>query len=72
MIKEGTMKCPYLKGTYMFSCSARREVYVPSTFEQSEYCKNMRHRVCSFFCNAEVENRSAIVSRENEEMVARW
>lgn len=46
------MKCPYMTGNYMYSCSARREVYVPSTFEFSEYCANERHesyKACSFY-----------------------
>ncbi len=37
------MKCPYMTGNYMFSCSARREAYIPSTFEFSEYCSSERY-----------------------------
>jgi hypothetical protein len=53
--EEETMKCLFLKGRYMFSCSARREVYVPSTFELGEYCKSTRYKVCPFYCAAQDE-----------------
>ncbi len=46
------MKCPYMTGTYMFSCVARREVYIPSAFEFSEYCGSDRSegfKVCPLY-----------------------
>ena len=46
------MKCPYLTGNYMFSCAARSEVYIPSSFEFSEYCHSERRegfKVCSYY-----------------------
>jgi hypothetical protein len=49
------MKCLFLKGRYMLSCSARREVYVPSIFELGEYCKSTRYKVCPFYCAAQDE-----------------
>jgi hypothetical protein len=60
------MKCPFLKGRYMFSCSARREVYVPSIFELGEYCKTTRWRVCPLYCMAEDERTPFTM---NEEMI---
>ena len=42
------MKCPFLAGTYMFSCTANKDVYVPSQFEFEEYCKSIRHKMCPF------------------------
>ena len=46
------MKCPFVKGTYMYSCSASRDVYVPSEFELNEYCKSTRYKICPFYCKA--------------------
>lgn len=43
------MKCPFLAGKYMYSCSASKEVYVPSVFELEEYCKNTRFKLCPFY-----------------------
>lgn len=46
------MKCPYVAGNYMLSCAARREVYIPSTFEFAEYCNSERYerfKVCSYY-----------------------
>jgi len=60
------MKCPFLKGRYMFSCSARREVYVPSTFELGEYCRSTRCRVCPFYAAAQDEGRPFTI----EEIIA--
>jgi hypothetical protein len=51
------MKCIFLIGDYMQSCNASREVYVPSFFEQNEYCTSGRYKFCSFYCKAgPVEN----------------
>lgn len=46
------MRCPCLTGTYMLSCSARGEVYIPSSFELAEYCNTERrnlYKVCSYY-----------------------
>ncbi len=43
-------KCPFLKGTYVFSCGRDDDVYVPSNFELEEYCTKMRYRICPFYC----------------------
>jgi hypothetical protein len=48
------MKCPFMTGIYLSSCSANKEVYVPSRFELEEYCRDSRHRMCPFYCAAEV------------------
>ena len=43
------MHCPMLTGKYMLSCTARKEVYVPSIFEFEEYCKAPLHTMCPFY-----------------------
>jgi hypothetical protein len=40
-------KCPFMTGIDMVSCSALKEVYVPSTYELKEYCKSSLHTMCS-------------------------
>jgi hypothetical protein len=47
------MKCIFLIGNYMLSCNATREVYVPSYFEQNEYCTSGRYKSCPFYCKSE-------------------
>lgn len=51
------MKCPFLKGNYLASCKADKEVYVPSPFELEEYCKASRHVICPFYCRARNEEK---------------
>ncbi len=51
------MKCPYMTGTYMFSCVARKDVYIPSFFEFSEYCSSVRYerfKVCPFYMERQI------------------
>lgn len=43
------MYCPFLKGSYVLSCSANKEIYVPSLFEIHEYCKSLRYKMCPFY-----------------------
>jgi hypothetical protein len=46
------MKCPCLAGNYMYSCAARKEVYIPTSFEYAEYCNSERndlYKVCSHY-----------------------
>lgn len=43
------MKCPFLTGKYMFSCSARKEGYVPSARELEEFCTKSLHSMCPLF-----------------------
>lgn len=43
------MQCHYLTGKYMYSCTARREVYVPSAYESKEYSNNERHKICPLY-----------------------
>jgi hypothetical protein len=64
VLEEETMKCLFLKGRYMLSCSARREVYVPSIFELGEYCKSTRYKVCPFYCAAQDEGSLFSMSDE--------
>ena len=66
VLEEETMKCLFLKGRYMFSCSARREVYVPSIFELGEYCKSTRYKICPFYCAAQDDR---LLFSVNDEMM---
>ena len=57
---ECLMKCPYLAGNYMFSCIARREVYIPSTIEFAEYCNSEQHggfKVCSYYMESSGDHK---------------
>ena len=47
------MKCIFLEGNYMQSCNANKEVYVPSCFEQSEYCTSGRYKSCPFYSKSD-------------------
>ncbi len=58
------MKCPFIKGTYMFSCSASRDVYVPSEFEFNEYCRSIRYTICPFYCRAASDGRFKFSSED--------
>lgn len=51
------MKCPFLKGNYLASCKADREVYVPTTFELREYCKTSQYLICPFYFRAKNEGK---------------
>lgn len=44
------MDCPFLNGDYIFTCGVNK-VYIPSSFEVSEYCKGRgkRYTLCPFF-----------------------
>ena len=54
------MRCPFLRGKYMLSCTANREVYIPSLFELDEYCKNGRHKMCPYYNRIENEGQVVI------------
>ncbi len=63
------MKCPYMTGTYMYSCKARGEVYIPSVLEFSEYCTSGRYegfKVCPYFMEATKESpiKPAVIGRQ--------
>ncbi len=51
------MECPFLTGKFMFSCTAKKEVYVPSAFEIDEYCKTDRYKICPHYCKRESAER---------------
>lgn len=40
------MKCDYLSGEYVLSCTADRGVYIPSLFELEEYCRTTKSTLC--------------------------
>ncbi len=63
------MKCPYLKGTYLESCKATREVYVPSQFEFDEYCTHNGHKVCSLYTKSVSEGRPTVTA-DAEDLVS--
>jgi len=46
------MKCPYLRGKYLQSCEAAKEVYIPSQLEFKEYCTRDGHGLCPFYTKA--------------------
>jgi hypothetical protein len=50
------MSCVFLVGNYMQSCNATREAYVPSLFEQREYCMSGRYKLCPLYCKSETAN----------------
>lgn len=43
------MTCQYLIGTYLNSCAATHDVYIPSRFEFNEYCRGAFHTLCPLF-----------------------
>jgi len=45
------MKCPFLSGKYMSSCTAQKEGYVPSAFELEEYCVQVLYPSCPVYVN---------------------
>ncbi len=53
------MRCPLLTGKYMLSCSALKEVYVPSAFELEEYCKKPLYTMCPFYMKTDLRPESA-------------
>ena len=60
------MYCSYLKGNYVVSCRATKEVYVPSGFELEEYCRSIRHKVCPFYVGRSPEPGLTIPLRDGE------
>jgi hypothetical protein len=56
------MRCPFLFGNYTFSCSALKEVYIPSGFELDEYCEEERYKICPYYCKSETEGRFIFVT----------
>ncbi len=49
------MACPYLQGVDLYSCSATRDVYIPSRFELREYCTSAKYdyfRLCVSYSSA--------------------
>ncbi len=59
------MKCPFLVGKNMYSCSASKEVYAPSAFEMEEYCKNTRFKLCPFYYMRITADARTVTSFEN-------
>lgn len=59
------MKCPFLVGKYMYSCSASKEVYAPSAFEMEEYCKNTGFKLCPFYYMRIASDARIVTSSES-------
>lgn len=45
-----SVRCPYATAGPVIECTAAQAAYRPSTFELSEYCTTIRHRLCAFYC----------------------
>lgn len=56
------MRCVYLTGNYLKSCSACREVYVPGPFVMEEYCAVKRHSRCPFYRQRTFNGSQAVKS----------
>jgi hypothetical protein len=46
-----TMKCPHLFKWLTYACKAKKQLYVPSSFQLEEYCKCRSHSKCPFFAS---------------------
>ena len=67
------MECQHFAGVFMKYCVAEREVYVPSIYEMSEYCKYIQHRVCRHYMRADngpAKTSDASVCRDNARTTA--
>ncbi len=60
------MKCLFLKGNYMISCTAVKEGYIPTMSELEEYCRQTTHKTCPLYRKAEGEGK-IIISIETED-----
>lgn len=49
------MQCAFLTGNDRLSCKALKEVYIPSTFELDEYCRQDRYKLCPFYLISEFD-----------------
>ncbi len=56
------MKCPYLKGKYMITCTSVKEGYIPSIFELEEFCRHAKHTLCPLYRTAREEGKAVITS----------
>ncbi len=59
------MKCLFLKGNYMISCTAVKEGYIPTMSELEEWCRQSTHKTCPLYRKAESEGK-IIISTEKE------
>ncbi len=48
-------QCPFMTGIDMVSCSALKEVYVPSSYELAEFCRNTMNTMCSRYMKRKYE-----------------
>lgn len=55
--RGGAMRCLLLQGKYMIYCTAVKEGYIPSTFELDEYCRQIKHKMCPLYCEAELSGK---------------
>ncbi len=64
------MACPYLKGVDLYSCSATRDVYIPSRFELREYCTSAKYEyfhLCISYSAAAWRATERAALRQNED-----
>ena len=48
-MQGGTTHCPNFVKRDMSRCVTIDDSYYPSAFQQREYCKGARHRICPFY-----------------------
>ena len=48
-MQGSTTHCPNLVKKDMSRCVTIDDSYYPSAFQQREYCKGARHRICPFY-----------------------
>jgi len=66
------MKCPFITGKYILSCTAneKAEVYIPSLFELKEYCETNHHTRCPLKNQNTPLQENVFVS--GRELALRW
>jgi hypothetical protein len=49
-------KCPHLMNWLNSVCSARKEIYTPTSFQVNIFCKSDRHQRCPFYFSAGIDH----------------
>lgn len=47
------MKCDFLTGRKVLTCTGNSDIYVPSLFELEEYCQSGKSELCPFLSNGD-------------------
>ncbi len=45
--------CPYLCGIYLLRCTTGDKLYVPTSFQIEEYCKNKKYKMCPIYSESD-------------------